>query len=105
MLVYLQMVIKFNTVEKHEISQPNETALYVTLPADLKNCDFEENKKRVLPNTTGKILVFGIIKDDCKLLTETEQIYLFICFLKHCLTSKSYAIIMIQSVLLLLSPI
>ena len=37
---------------------------WITLPADLKNWDFEKKKKKKkLPDTIEKMLVFGNVKD------------------------------------------
>ena len=36
---------------------------WITLPADLKNWDFKKKKKRILPDTTTKLFVFGIFRN------------------------------------------
>ena len=60
----------------------------ITLPADLKNYDFKKKKKnKILPDTTGKILASGIIKNACKIVIGSEEIYFFetsINFDKRC---------------------
>ena len=36
----------------------------IMLPADLKNCDFKKKqKKRILPDTTAKLFIFGLIRN------------------------------------------
>ena len=36
---------------------------WITLPADLKNCDFKKKKKKILPDTTMKLSVFCLIRN------------------------------------------